>query len=438
MTRTRTFKRLLFTVLVAGLAACNPVIKGVGDGFMLASGIGQKPIEERATNPKLGYLKVSSGPEALFVLGFREQGIEAWFGAGPMTLTKENGVVLATAGIGNDLHFHQSAGAGAEFFKAGLHTLPINQAVPLTRTRSVLGGVQQHQQQYELIAVREESVKVWAGQKLNLLRIEERPIKSKTSKTQWPGAVYWVSPSTGEMVASEQWLSPSRRFALVPREGQKLLPTPVYDQPLQAVTVNQPTRLSAVLRSDARWLQQPVVAVYSQAKERQAKQLQRGLLVDLREAEVSSRSAKQRAALKQLHAQVQALAVAGRWPIKQLDGYWLDASPAHNPILAAGDRVVPVAKTEVTVITNTGAVCRQAFVPQQSVRSYLKQCGVVKASHGVLVAANGQTTQLALGRWNYQPTPSVGPGSVLAVPVAGMPLSATQELAQLWWMEASQ
>ncbi|MBA4152429.1 MAG: hypothetical protein C0509_07700, partial [Acinetobacter sp.] len=119
MTRTQVFKRLLLPLLVAITAACNPVMKGVGDGFMLAAGIGQKPIEEQASNPKLGYLKVKSGPEALFVLGFREQGREAWFGAGPMTLTKENGVVLATAGIGNDLHFHQSTGAGAEYFKAG-------------------------------------------------------------------------------------------------------------------------------------------------------------------------------------------------------------------------------------------------------------------------------------------------------------------------------
>ena len=438
MTRTQVFKRLLLPLLVAITAACNPVMKGVGDGFLLASGIGQKPIEEQASNPKLGYLKVKSGPEALFVLGFREQGREAWFGAGPMTLTKENGVVLATAGIGNDLHFHQSTGAGAEYFKAGLHTLPTNQAVTLTRTRSVLGGVQQHQQQYELIAVREESVKVWAGQQLNLLRVEERPIKSASNQAQWPGAVYWVSPSTGEVVASEQWLSPGRRFALVPREGQKLLPTPVHDQPLQAVTVSQPTRLSAVLRSDARWLQQPVVAVYSQAKQLQAKRLQRGLLVDLREAEVNSRDSSQRAAIKQLHAQVQALTIAGRWSIKQLDAYWLDASPAHNPILAAGDRVVPVAKAEVTVITSNGSVCRQAFVAQQSVREYLRKCGVKKVSHGVLVAANGQTTQLALGRWNQQPTPSVGPGNVLAVPVAGMPLSVSKELAQLWWMEAAQ
>lgn len=437
MTRTRALKQLLLTVLVAGLAACNPVMKGVGDGFLLASGIGQKPIEEQASNPTLGYLKVKSGPEALFVLGFREHGVEAWFGAGPMAITKQNGVVVATAGIGEDLSFHQSTGAGADYFNAGLHTLPTNHAVTLTRTRSVLGGVQQHQQQYELIAVREESVKVWAGQQLNLLRVEERAIKS-ADKTQWPGAVYWVSPSTGDVVASEQWLSPNRRFALLPREGQKLLPTPVHDQPLQAVTVSQPTRLSAVLRRDARWLQQPVVAVYSQAKQLQAKRLQRGLLVDLREAEVNSRDSSQRAALKQLHAQVQALRVAGRWSMKQLDAYWLDASPAHNPILAAGDRVVPVAKAEVTVITSNGSVCRQAFVAQQSVREYLRQCGVKKVSHGVLVAANGQTTQLALGRWNQQPTPSVGPGSVLAVPVAGMPLSVAQELAQLWWMETAQ
>jgi len=438
MTRSKVFKGLLLSLLVAIMASCNPVMKGVGDGFLLASGIGQKPIEEQASNPKFGYLKVKSGPEALFVLGFREQGREAWFGAGPMTLTKENGVVLATAGIGNDLHFHQSTGAGAEYFKAGLHMLPINQAVPLTRTRSVLGGVQQHQQQYELIAVREESVKVWAGQQLNLLRVEERPVNSAFNKAQWPGAVYWVSPSTGEVVASEQWLSPSRRFALVPREGQKLLPTPVHDQPLQAVTVNEPTRLSAVLRSDARWLQQPVVAVYSQAKQQQATRLQRGLLIDLREAGVNSRDSGQRAALKQLHAQVQALPVAGRWSIKQLDGYWLDASPAHNPILNAGDRVVPVANAGVTVITSNGSVCRQAYVAQQSVHEYLHLCGVKKVSHGVLVAANGQSTELALGRWNQQPTPSVGPGSVLAVPVAGMPLSVSKELAQLWWMEAVQ
>lgn len=437
MTRTRALKRLLLPVLVAMTAACSPVMKGVSDGLILATGIGQKPIEERATNPNLGYLKVSSGPEALFVLGFREQGREAWFGAGPMTLTKENGVVVSSAGIGDDLTFHQSSGEGAEYFSAGLHTLPLNQPLVLQRTRSVLGGVQQHVQRYALVAVAEESVKVWGGERKNLLRVEERPLPFKNT-VQWPGAVYWVLPSTGEVVASEQWLTPTRRFALVPREGQKLLTAPAYEQPLQTVTVAQPMRLSDVLRSDARWLQQPVVAVNSQAKLQQAKRLQRGLLVDLREAEVSARANNQRAALKQLHAQMKSLTVSGRWVLPTLDPYWLEASPAANPRLAAGDRVVPVLNAGVTVITDKGVVCRQAYVAQLNVRDYLNQCDVKKVSHGVLVTANGQTNALALGRWNQQPTPSVGPGSVLAVPIAGMSLSVTQEIAQLWWMEATQ
>lgn len=441
MTGTRALKRLLLPVLVAITAACSPVMKGVTDGLVLATGIGQKPIEQQATNPKLGYLKVSSGPEALFVLGFREQGREAWFGAGPMTLTIENGVVVASAGIGNDLALHQMSDIGAEYFDAGLHTLPKNEAVLLKRLRSVRGNepddVQLHSQTYELIAVGEEQVKVWAGERINLLRVEERPLKSK-AKIQWPGAVYWVSPATGDVVASEQWLTPKRRFALVPREAISRIEKMSYEQPLQAVVVNQPTRLSSVLRSDARWARQPVVAIESQAKQRQAKRLQQGLLIDLREAAVNASTSQQRQLLQRLHGQVQALSVSGRWSVPVLDAYWLDASPGKNPMLAAGDRVVPVSNPGVTVITPDGEICRQPHVPQYAIETYLAACGVSKVSHGVLVNGVGQVTSLALGLWNKQPTPSVGPGSVIAIPVSGLPLSHAKELAQLWWMESLQ
>ncbi|MDP1540651.1 MAG: capsule biosynthesis GfcC family protein [Moraxellaceae bacterium] len=430
---------MLVTMLAANLAACNPVLKGVGDGLLLATGIGQAPLEEKATNPNFGYLKVSSGPEALFVLGFREHGREAWFGAGPMALTITNGVVTSSAGIGDDLAHHVSAGPAAAYFNAGLHTLPANQPVQLQRTRSVLAGIQQHTQQYELVLVREEQVKVWAGKRLPLLRIEERPVSSQNNEVTWPGAVYWVSPDTGDMVASEQWLTPTRRFALVPREAQKLLPQPEHDQPLQAVSLTEEMRLSNVLRSDPRWQQQPVVAVYSQAKLPQAKRLQRGLLIDIRMAEASLNNADQRAVLQRLHAQIQALPVAGRWALPQIDPYWLDASPARNPVLAAGDKLVPqMADAPVTVITPNGVICKQAYKPQLSVRDYLTACDVGKVSHGVLVAANGSVNQLALGLWNRQPTPSVDPGAVIATPIKGLPVAATEELAKLWWMESLQ
>lgn len=436
MTLANALKRWLLPVLATVLTACNPVMKGVGDGLMLATGIGQKAIEQQATNPTLGYLKVSSGPEALFVLGFREQGREAWFGAGPMSLTIENGVVVASAGIGDDLALHQRSGVGAEYFSAGLHTLPINEAVQLQRTRSVRGGVQMHTQAYELVAVREESVKVWAGERLNLLRVEERPVAQKSQAIRWPGAVYWVSPATGDVMASEQWLTPTRRFALVPREAQKQLVPPNYEQALQPISLSQPTRLSDVLRSDARWARQPVVAVISQAKQRQATRLQQGLLIDLREAEVSASSAQQRATLQRLHGLVQALPVSGRWAVPTLDAYWLDAKPGHNPVLAVGDRVVPVVNAGVTVITDLGEVCRSLFVPQQTVDAYLSACAVKKASHAVLVDATGQTTSLALAPWNRVEPPAVGPGSVIALAVAGLPLGSAKELAQLWWMES--
>lgn len=439
MTRTRAFKQLLLPVLVAITAACSPVMKGVSDGLILATGIGQKPIEERAINPNFGYLKVSSGPEALFVLGYREQGREAWFGAGPMTLTIENGVVVASAGIGDDLALHQMSGIGADYFDTGLHTLPKNEAVRLQRVRSVRGNapddVQLHSQSYELIAVGEEQVKVWAGERINLLRVEERPLQSK-AKIQWPGAIYWVSPTTGDVVASEQWLTPKRRFALVPREAISRLEKINYEQSLQPVVVAEPTRLSSVLRSDARWARQSVVAIESKAKQRQAKRLQQGLLIDLREAAVNANTPKQRQLLQRLHGLVQALSVSGRWTVPILDAYWLDASPGKNPMLAAGDRVVPVSNPSVTVITPDGEICRQAHVPQHAIETYLVACGVKKVSHGVLVNSLGQASTLALGLWNRQPTPAVGPGSVIAIPVSGLPLSHAEALAQLWWMES--
>ncbi len=425
----------LLALVASGLVACNPVLKGVGDGLMLATGLGQPALEEKATNPGLGYLKVSSGPEALFVLGFREQGREAWFGAGPMALTIENGVVVSSGGVGDDLVYHTSSGAGATYFNTGLHTLERNKPVLLTRTRSVLSGVQQHSQTYQLVAVGEESVTIWNGQRQTLLRIEERAQKQKSGLV-WPGAVYWVSTATGDVLASQQWLTPKRRFALVPREGQRLLSGPELANELPSTMVSAPMRLSDVLRQDAVWSQASALAVYSAAKQPLANRLKRGLLVDLRVAEANAKPAH-RAALRAWHQQIESLSVNGRWVVPQFNAYWLDASPAHNPVLSVGDTVRAIAaNAPVTVLTSTAAVCVRPYNPHTTVSDYIKACDVDVPSHAVMVQADGRVIELALGLWNRQPTPAPTPAAIIALPVAGLPDAAMKELAQLWWMEA--
>lgn len=413
----RATKRLALLGLMCGATvACTPVMKGIGEGLLLATGVGQPALEDKATQPSIGYLKVVSGQQALFVLGFVSQGQEVWFGPGPSTLTMTQGVVQRTSGLGNDLLHEVWLGDGAEYLVAGLHTLPSDQTVALTKRRSVSTAYRwQVDDHYLLKRVGTERVQAWGGTEPEAIRIEEIPVG-----TDWPGNTYWVQPATGEVIASEQWLSPTRRFALVPREPHERRDMSVLPAPHAQVTIKQPQRLSAWLVQHPAYAQiLPANLIISSAQwpTHAAKQLHQRVVLDFKQAQASTRGATQ-AHYAALTAWLQSVKASARVPVASTDPYWLQANPTKDPLLQAGDTVTVMSPTrDVSVIRATGQRCLAQFLPQSAVDAYLAACD--SANTGLnsawLLQPDGQISEQGIALWNQSPRIVVAPGAWLVL-----------------------
>ncbi len=409
----------LLLLLVAGSWACTPVMKGLGNGLLLATGVGQPAIEEKATQPKVGYLKVVSGQEALFVLGFVSHGQEIWYGPESSVLTLTQGVVQRTSGLGNDLLDEVWLGEGARYLLHGLHTLPVDKLVAVTKRRSLDSDYRwQVDDQYQLKRVGMEPVSVWAGQKLNLLRVEELPVN-----TVWPGNVYWVMPETGEMVASQQWLSPQRRFAMLPREPhdrRAMDRSDLTETGQESRSVEQAQRLSAWLLANpayARVLPANLVVYTSRWPTTAAQQLHRRVQLDLRQAQAATQGRMQQS-YKNLAQWLALTSARPRLPVVSTDPYWLQANPTKDPILQVGDELsVREAVRDINVIRTSGQRCRAAFSAGRSLQGYLDDCD--SAGTGLnsawVLQPDGVVSEQGIALWNKSARLALAPGAWLVM-----------------------
>jgi hypothetical protein len=414
------FKRMaLLGFACSGLMACTPVMKGIGEGLLLATGVGQPALEDRATQPNVGYLKVSSGQQALFVLGFLDHGQEIWYGPGPSALTMTHGIVLRSSGLGDDLLSEEWQGDGARYLTEGLHTLPENQTVALTKLRSLGSDYRwQVKHHYLLKRVGNEQVQAWGGTKPDVIRVEEIPVNTK-----WPGNTYWVLAKTGEIVASEQWLSPQRRFALVPREPHEKRELSVAAAPQASVAsqgVENQQRLSEWLLQHPGYeqlLPANLVILSQHWPTPAAKQLRLRVQLDLRQAQAATQGAEQQAyaALATWLAKVQ---IAARVPVTSTDPYWLRANPTKDPVLQAGDRIgVAAAARDISVIRASGLPCHAQFVPMSNVQDYLSVCDSDNSGRNNvwLLQPDGAVSEQGIALWNKSPQQIVAPGAWLAL-----------------------
>lgn len=120
----------------------------------------------------------------------------------------------------------------------------------------------------------------------------------------------------------------------------------------------------------------------------------------------------------ELSAFIEGLPATGRVRVKQADARWLQANPAEDPVLRAGDTVVLPRRSEwVAVVTPNGFVCLVNFQPGAASESYLRPCGQFEERDSAwLVQPDGQVFRQSLQAWNEQPQVAPAPGAWLWAP----------------------
>ncbi len=443
--------RLAATPLALALAGCNPVFKTTGEGLLRVAGWQQGDLQAEASDPRAGYLHVTGAADALLVLGFREHGREIWYGAGGVTLTLEQGVVLRASGLPEGDYLVQWSDDAAQALRVGLHTLPAGQSLPLLKTRTLtrhgLTSIQQYA--YRLRADGLVPVQLWGEKQRQLLQLRELPEPG----VEWPGNRYWLDPDSGEVMASEQWFSPGWRVFLTPREAFARQVVVVSEVAGWRQVVAERQRLSTVLRAQpAAQLQPAHQLVWLATAEFPAASLAaRDLAYRLRDLRLVV-PAQQATVLARLQQRLQALTPVPRQPISGSDAYALMARPETDPVLQAGDVIQqPGQVMSVHVIAEDGALCERPWQPAATVRDYLVACrGDANAALPeavVLMQGHGRAQRVNLAVWLPALTADVTPGSVIQSPVPGWPVAPAEvvraqrdpltRLARFWWQQAA-
>ncbi|MEI6028251.1 MAG: YjbH domain-containing protein [Betaproteobacteria bacterium] len=140
-----------------------------------------------------------------------------------------------------------------------------------------------------------------------------------------------------------------------------------------------------------------------------------------------------------LAAWLRSQAVTGRWPLAVADARWLQANPAQDPLLQAGDRVwVPPRPVHVSTLLPDGRVCQ---VPHQSgamAAQYLEVClaaaGLPGAQHAWVVQPDGRVQRVGLAAWSAQAQAHPAPGAWLWAEVPGRRLLPADEQRLARWL----
>lgn len=114
--------------------------------------------------------------------------------------------------------------------------------------------------------------------------------------------------------------------------------------------------------------------------------------------------------------------VTGRELVPEADPRYLEARPDLDPVLAAQDQLawggVP---TAVAVLGENGVPCGVQYVSGKPIRAYLQAClPDAYLSQVLLVAPDGQVSEVAVADWNGATEPNVLPGSWIWLPLPGI------------------
>jgi len=137
-----------------------------------------------------------------------------------------------------------------------------------------------------------------------------------------------------------------------------------------------------------------------------------------------------------LSALIAARPATGRVVLKEADPRWLQANPAEDPVLNAGDAVaIPERPSSVTVIRGDGSLCKVKHVAQAEASYYIRSCDPHAAPDDAwVVQPDGVVQKVNVGLWNRTAQQPPAPGAWIWAPdrSAGWPESLSVRLASFF------
>jgi hypothetical protein len=217
--------------------------------------------------------------------------------------------------------------------------------------------------------------------------------------------------------------------------------TPVQVLGAQAVTIGAPVRLGDWLASQLGTPAQRERDVYvtgiqwQSARERSLQQGARQTLLD-QIRYLSGPAAPATPDREGLSALIAAHPATGRAVLKEADPRWLQANPADDPVLNAGDDVViPERPSSVAVIRRDGSLCKVTHVAQVEASYYIRACDPQAAPEEAwVVQPDGVVQKVKVGLWNRMAQQPPAPGAWIWAPErgAGWPESLSARLASFF------
>ncbi|MBI4293886.1 MAG: YjbH domain-containing protein [Betaproteobacteria bacterium] len=140
--------------------------------------------------------------------------------------------------------------------------------------------------------------------------------------------------------------------------------------------------------------------------------------------------------LRRLRDWVGALPVTGRARVSVPDARWLQANPARDPILQAGDSVVlPKRPRTVTVVTARGGRCAVTHSAGLEAVAYVKACSPSsswRVDWAWVAQPDGRVQRFGIAAWNQETQDEPAPGAWIWAPPrdGGWPEKVSQRLIE--------